>query len=49
MTEFSNHFFPPKNPALSRTTPHWPLTPCIVSGKNNELMWRKLPDGRMEG
>ena len=27
-----------KNLALSRTTPHWPLTPCKVSGKNYELI-----------
>ena len=26
--------FFPKNPALSCTTPHWPLTPCWISEKN---------------
>ena len=38
-----------KNSALSRTTPHSPLTPCYVSEKTNELIPRKFPDGRTEG
>ena len=41
--------FFPKNPALSRTTPHGLLTPCWVSGKTNEPILRKLLDKRMEG
>ena len=61
MTKFSNksifspfspflgQFSPPKNLALSRTSPHGPLTPCRVSEKTNEPIPRKVPDGRAEG
>ena len=47
----AKNFFP-KNPVLSRTTPYGPLTPCLVSGKTNEMegkLLRKLRDGRTEG
>ena len=34
---------------LSRTTPHGPLTPYLVSEKTNEPIPRKLPEGIIEG
>ena len=37
-----------KNPALSGTLRHGPLTPCRVSEKTNEPIPRKLPDRRKD-
>ena len=46
---FGAEIFFSKNPALSRTRSHGPLTPCWVSEKTNEQILRKLPDIGTEG
>ena len=58
MTNFSNKFKKPyfwdkiffsSKISLSRTIPHGPLTPCLVSEKTSEPIPRKLPEGIIEG
>ena len=46
---FGAEIFFSKNPALSRTRSHGPLTPCWVSEKTNEQILRKLLDIGTEG
>ena len=38
-----------KNPALSHTATHKPLTPRYISEKTNEPIPRKLPDRKTKG